>query len=152
MLRIAVRYQSRGGNTRKVAEAIARKSGVVAKPLDPTEKLSGIDLLFVGGGVYAGKPHKMVTDALSALTADQASGVAFFYTAVSPMLQTEGKLRAAAKDPAIAISDNVFHCAGKFVICKRKHPDATDLSKAEAFAKRTLEARRKALEEIKWRE
>ena len=152
MLRIAVRYQSRSGNTRKVAEAIARKSGVVAKPLDPTEKLEGVELLFVGGGVYGGKPHKTLTDALSALTANQASGVAFFYTAMSPMLQTEGKLREAVKDPAIAISDGVFHCAGKFIICKRNHPDAADLSKAEAFAKRTIEARRKAREEAKWRE
>ena len=150
-MRIAVRYQSRGGNTGKVAEAIARKSGVVAKPLDPTEALSGIDLLFVGGGVYAGKPHKTLADALSALTAEQASGVAFFYTAMSPMLQTEGKLRAAIKDPAIALSDGIFHCEGKFLICKRDHPDAADLSKAEAFAKRTIEARRKTLDEIKWR-
>ena len=116
------------------------------------EKLEGVELLFVGGGVYGGKPHKTLTDALSALTANQASGVAFFYTAMSPMLQTEGKLREAVKDPAIAISDGVFHCAGKFIICKRNHPDAADLSKAEAFAKRTIEARRKAREEAKWRE
>jgi hypothetical protein len=139
-----------------VAEAIARKSGVVAKPLDPTEKLEGVELLFVGGGVYAGKPHKTLTDALSALTADQTGGVAFFYTAMSDTPKAEDRLRAAMKeaikDSAIAISDGVFHCAGKFVICKRNHPDAADLSKAEAFAKRTIEARRKAREEAKWRE
>ena len=151
MLRIAVRYQSRGGNTRKVAEAIARKSGVVAKPLDPTEKLAGVDLLFVGGGVYAGNPHKTVTEALAALTADQASGVAFFCTAITPVPETEGKLKAKLKDEAIAVSGEVFQCSGKFLFFKRAKPDAADLSKAEAFAKRTIEARRKALEEIKWR-
>jgi len=152
-LRIAVRYQSRSGNTRKVAEAIAHKSGVVARPMDPTEKFSpAVDLLFVGGGVYAGRPHKSLTDALSKLAADEVSGVAFFYTSVSPMDQTEGRLRAAVKDPAIAIGDSVFQCPGKFLFSKRDRPDSADLSKAEAFAKRTIDARRKMLDEIKWRE
>jgi flavodoxin len=151
-LRIAVRYQSRGGNTRKVAEAIARKSGVVAKPLDPTEKFSpAVDLLFVGGGVYANKPQKSVTGALSELAADQVSGVAFFFTSVLPAGQVEGKLRAAVKDPAIALSAEVFQSPGKFLFFQKDHPDSADLAKAEVFAKRTIDARRKALEEIKWR-
>lgn len=151
-MRIAVRYQSRSGNTRRVAEAIARKSGVVAKPLDPTEKFSpAVDLLFVGGGVYAGKPHKSLTEALSALKADEVSGVAFFGTAMSDNGQSEKALRAALKDPAITVSENLFECPGKFLFFKRDHPDSADLSKAEAFAKRTVDARRKTLDEIKWR-
>ena len=150
MLRIAVRYQSRGGNTRKVAEAIARKSGVVAKPLDPSEKFSpAVDLLFVGGGFYAGKPHKMVTDALSALTAEQTGGVAFFFTSMDPDAKMAQKLRAAVKDPTIAVMDDAFRCDGKFLFFRRDRPDANDLAKAESFAKRTLEARRKALEALK---
>ena len=152
MLRIAVRYQSRGGNTRKVAEAIARKSGVVAKPLDPSETLSGVDLLFVGGGFYAGKPHKILTDALSALSGDQAGCLAFFFTSMDPDAKMVKQLRKAVKDPAIAMMDDAFRCDGKFLFFRRDRPDSGDLTKAEGFAKRTIEARRKALEEIKWRE
>jgi len=150
-LRIAVRYQSRGGNTKKVAEAIARKSGVVAKPLDPTETLSGVDLLFVGGGVYAGSLHKTVNEALASLTAEQTSGVAFFCTALAPVPETEGKLHKAVKDSSIAISEKMFQCPGKFLCFKRGKPEDSDLAQAEAFAKRTIEARRKTLDEIKWR-
>ena len=148
-MRIAVRYQSRGGSTRKVAEAIARKAGVAAKPLDPDEKLADIDLLFVGGGVYAGKPHKMLTDALSALSADQAGCLAFFSTSMDPEAKMEKKLRAAVKDPAIAVMGDAFNCLGKFLFFKRDRPDSNDLSKAESFAKRTIEARRKALEALR---
>jgi len=125
---------------------------VVAKPLDPTETLNGVDLLFVGGGVYAGSLHKTLNQALASLTPEQASGVAFFCTALTPVAQTEDKLRKAVKDSSIAISEKVFQCPGKFLCFKRGKPEDNDLSQAEAFAKRTIEARRKALDEIKWRE
>ena len=153
-MRIAVRYQSRSGNTKKVAEAIARKSGVVAKPLDPAEKFSpAADLLFVGGPIYAGNPHKNVTKALAALTAGEASGAAFFYTsAMPPPAAMDNRFKAAVKDPAIVISDAVFQCPGKFLFTKRDRPNGDDLEKAEAFAKRAIEVRRKTLEEKKWRE
>ncbi len=51
-MKIAVRYQSRGGNNKMVAEAVASAVGVEAKSI--TEKLSSeVDVLFLGGGVYA---------------------------------------------------------------------------------------------------
>ena len=149
-MRIAVRYQSWSGNTRKVAEAIARKSGVVAKPLDPAEKFPpGIDLLFVGGGVYADNPSKKVTGMLSELTAEQVSCLAFFYTAVRAKAKAPDKLRSAVKDSSISIVDDAFHCFGKFLLFKRDQPDSNDLAQAESFAKRTIEARRKALKALK---
>jgi flavodoxin len=51
-MKIAVRYQSRGGNTKAVAEAIAKASGVTAETID-TPISEPIDLLFIGGGIYA---------------------------------------------------------------------------------------------------
>jgi flavodoxin len=51
-MKIAVRYQSRGGNTKAVADAIAGASGVTAEPID-TPISEPIDLLFIGGGIYA---------------------------------------------------------------------------------------------------
>lgn len=53
-MKIAVRYQSRGGNTRSMAEIIAKRAGVNAEPVSVplTEK---VDLLFLGGAVYMWK-------------------------------------------------------------------------------------------------
>lgn len=48
----AVRYQSRGGNTRAVAEIIADELGIKAYPID-TPLTEPVDMLFLGGGVYA---------------------------------------------------------------------------------------------------
>ena len=50
---IAVRYLSKGGNTRKLAEAIAREVGTEARDVseDLTEKA---DMLFLANSVYGG--------------------------------------------------------------------------------------------------
>ena len=50
-MKIAVRYQSRGGNTRAVAEVIAECLGLKAEPIE-IQLAEKVDLLFLGGGVY----------------------------------------------------------------------------------------------------
>jgi Flavodoxins len=52
-MKIAIRYQSRGGNTKTVAEAIAKVVDVKAERIDvPLD--GSVDFLFVGGGFYGG--------------------------------------------------------------------------------------------------
>ena len=51
-MKVAVRYQSRGGNTKEIAEAIAKAADVKAEPIDISID-EPVDVLFVGGGVYA---------------------------------------------------------------------------------------------------
>jgi len=50
-MEIAVRYQSRGGNTLAVAEVIAKILEIKSEPIDsPLDEM--VDLLFLGGDVY----------------------------------------------------------------------------------------------------
>ncbi|MDR1271412.1 MAG: flavodoxin, partial [Clostridiales Family XIII bacterium] len=60
-MNIAVRYFSRGGNTKKVAEAIAKAAGVEARDCSAalTEPL---DLLFLGGSIYASSVDQALKD------------------------------------------------------------------------------------------
>lgn len=75
----AVRYQSRGGNTKAVAEIIAKIAGVkaesVAVPLE--EK---VDLLFVGGGVYMGTIDKELEAFLQTLDQERVGEIVCFST------------------------------------------------------------------------
>ena len=51
-MKIAVRYYSRGGNTKKIAEAISEAVGVEAKTV--SEPLTeDVDILFLGSAPYA---------------------------------------------------------------------------------------------------
>ena len=63
-MKCAVRYYSRSGNTRLLAEAIADELGVDADSADSSDAtISGhIDVLFIGGALYAyGLDKKLVS-------------------------------------------------------------------------------------------
>jgi flavodoxin len=51
-MKIAVRYFSRGGNTKKLADAIANAVGVTAETTD-VPLTEDVDILFLGSSVYA---------------------------------------------------------------------------------------------------
>jgi len=76
---VALRYQSRGGNTKMVAEAIAKAAEVkaesIAVPID-----APVDLLFVGGGVYAWAIDPALKNFLENLTPDDVTCIAAFST------------------------------------------------------------------------
>jgi Flavodoxins len=79
-MKIAVRYQSIGGNTKSVAEVIANKVGVKAEPI--TVPLNEpVDFLFIGGGVYAHGLDDSLKSFLENLDAATVKVVAAFSTA-----------------------------------------------------------------------
>ena len=79
-MKIAVRYQSLGGNTKSVAEVIANKAGVKAEPI--TVPLNEpVDFLFIGGGVYAHGIDDSLKNYLKNLDAATFKVVAAFSTA-----------------------------------------------------------------------
>lgn len=78
-MKIAVRYQSRGGNTRAAAEVIAKTLGVEAAPID-TPLPEPVDLLFVGGGVYRWDADPELKFYLKTLDAAKIGRIAAFST------------------------------------------------------------------------
>jgi len=79
----AVRYYSRSGNTRAVAEAIAAKAGLQAVSVDsPEAGLSdGVDVLFIGGALYAYGIDKHLKKYLKTLGSGDAKKAVVFSTA-----------------------------------------------------------------------
>ena len=78
-MKVAVRYQSRGGNTKNVAEAIAKMASVKAESIDvPLDEV--VDILFVGGGVYAHTIDPSLKDYLEKLNPEEVKSIAAFTT------------------------------------------------------------------------
>ena len=64
-MRIDVRYFSKGGATKRLADAIAEAVGAEAKTVDvPLEKYA--DIVFLGASVYGGKPDPAVVSFINA--------------------------------------------------------------------------------------
>jgi flavodoxin len=79
-VKIAIRYQSRGGNTKEVAEAIAKAAGITAESIE-SPIVESVDLLFIGGGVYKWDIDSSLKNYLENLDRGLVQSVAAFTTA-----------------------------------------------------------------------
>jgi len=133
---IEVRYHSRGGNTRRLAEAVAAALGVSA--LDVNQPLEGrADVVFLCASVYAGSPDKAALTFVKQNARDIGRLVVLSTSASGKSTHT--KLKAAAEDMGVSVSDNYFHCPGAFMFMHKNRPNKEDCARAAAFAKAQLE-------------
>ncbi len=79
---VAVRYYSRSGNTRKVAEYIAEVAGVEAVSVDAKDAVLSekADILFIGGALYAYGIDDNLKQYLKTLSSDKVGKAVVFST------------------------------------------------------------------------
>ena len=131
-MKAAVRYYTKGGNTRKVAEAMAEAIGVEAKSIDfPLEEK--VDVLFLGNSVYAANMDKEVKEFVTA-NKDKIGKMVNVSTAAL-IEGTYGRMSKLCKELGIEIDEREFHCKGEFKFMHKGRPDEQDLADAKAFAK-----------------
>lgn len=129
----AIRYYSRSGNTAKLAEAIGSATGVAAKTT--AEALSEpVDLLFLGGALYAGNIDGHLRSFAESLTKERVKQVVVFSTAAGPKSAME-KLKEILEPKGICVANKAFQCRGKFLLANKGRPNQQDLADAAAFAK-----------------
>jgi len=137
MTDVSVLVDSRGGNTRKVADAIAEELGIKATDVT-TSSPDDAKILFLGSGTYGGKPGELM---MKFIRSGNLSGrkIALFGTAAS--LTGVQKMTAAMTDilqQKGAIILGSYHCKGKFLLVNRGHPNKEDLDSAKKFAREML--------------
>lgn len=103
-MKAAVRFQSRGGNTKAVAEIIAKKVGVNAKKAEVVLD-EYVDILFVGGGVYMGKVDESLSHFLENLNVDKVGQIVCFSTTGS-MDATLKQIKQMAIKKGIIVNEN----------------------------------------------
>ena len=131
-MKIAVRYYTKTGNTKRLAEAVAEALGVEAFPI--TEPVSEpVDLLLLGNSYYAFSIDPEVRAFVRSLDKHTVGRIANFGTAAM-MNSTWKKVKAEADKAGIPIEEKEFHCKGEFKGIHKGKPDAEDLKAAAAFA------------------
>ncbi len=136
-----VLYHSKGGNTKKIADAIAEELEEVLKSeqIPPAYPPENVSLLFLGTGEYAGKPDPKMMEFIRTLTPNRAKNVAVFGTSGSGV--ADGKaitaVKAQLREKGINVIDESFCCKGKyFIFMNRKNPDANEIKSAKDYARR----------------
>ena len=132
-MKIAIRYYTKTGNTKKLAEAVAAAVGVEALPLSVplTEK---VDILFLGNSYYAFSIDPEVRDFVRGLDKDMVGKIVNFGSAAM-LNSTYKKVKAEADKTGIPMDEREFHCKGEFKGLHKGKPDASDLKAAAEFAR-----------------
>jgi len=150
---------ARGGNTEKVAVEIASELGCqcvkVSKDFDPsTLNLYDYDLVFVGTGIYGGRPNRNMLDYLEKIDLKKPLQFTIFITwagAFKSDKRVFGKIKTVLEAKEQRVLDSFYKCYGEghsgfdrgvssfFGADRMGHPDASDLSAARKWAREVIE-------------
>ncbi len=139
MATVNVVYLSKKGNTEKVAKAIAAVCGVEAIDVSEPHAIGETDLLFIGMGVYAGKPDQALLNYLDNLPVNTIKGAALFSTSASGKDRTE-LIVNLLEHKGITVYPKHLSLKGKFLFLNGDRPNNSDLRMAENFASEVLES------------
>ena len=132
-MKIAVRYYTKTGNTKKLAEAVAGALGAEALTIDtPVDEKA--DVLFLGNSYYAFSIDPEVRAFIRSLDREKVGRIVNFGSAAM-LNSTWKKVKAEADKVGIPVDDKEFHCKGEFKGVHKGKSDAQDLAAAAAFAK-----------------
>ena len=133
-MKYAVRFYTKTGNTKRLAQAVAEELGVEALPI--TEAITEpVDVLFLGNSYYAFSIDPEVRTFVASLTKDKVGKIVNFGTAAL-LKSTYKKVKAETDKVGIPMDENEFHCRGEFKGLHKGRPNEEDLQAAKEFARK----------------
>ena len=134
-MKIAIRYYTRSGNTKKLAKAIEEVVGAEAKTTD--YKLdSDVDILFLGSSVYAYGVDDNVKRFIDNIEVNVGKVVNFSTAAL--IKSTYKQVSKLLNDKKIPMAKEEFYCRGSFGPIHKGKPDDTDIKNVKEFAKKII--------------
>lgn len=132
----AIRYYSKFGHSKMMAEAVKDLVGVDPKTVD--EPLTEtVDTLLLGAGVMLGKVNGEVIKFINTLTPDKVKRVVCFGSCAiikSPVPQ----MRKALEARGIKVDSREFVCPGAMGPIKAGHPNKEDIAAFRIFVEETI--------------
>ena len=131
-MKFAVRYYTKTGNTKKLAEAIAAVLGVEALPISEPVR-EPVDILFLGNSYYAFTIDPEVRAFVQSLDKDKVGRIVNFGSAAM-LNSTYKRIKAVADKVGIPVDVREFHCKGEFKGIHKGRPNEEDLAAVKEFA------------------
>ena len=135
-MKVAVRYYTKTGNTRRLAEAVAEAVGAKALPIS-TPVTEPVDVLFLGNSYYAFSIDPEVRDFVRSLDKGKVGRIVNFGSATM-LNSTYKKVKAEADRVGIPMDEREFHCKGEFKGIHKGRPNEEDLQAAAEFARNII--------------
>ena len=134
--KIAVRYYTKTGNTKRLAEAIGKAVDAEALPIS-TPVTEPVDILFLGNSYYAFSIDPEVRSFVKSLDKNMVGKIVNFGSAAM-LNSTYKKVKAEADKIGIPMDEREFHCKGEFKGIHKGKPDENDLKAAAEFARKVI--------------
>ncbi|MDE7294851.1 MAG: flavodoxin [Oscillospiraceae bacterium] len=134
-MKIAVRYFTRGGNTKKLAEAISEAVGATAETT-AVPLTEDVDILFLGSSVYALGVDDEVEKFIDGISVKVGKVVNFSTAAIVKSTYKQVAKLLAKKN--IPLAQEEFACKGSFTVMHKGKPDSEDCKAAAEFAKKII--------------
>lgn len=130
-MNIAVRYYSRSGNTKALAEAIAQSAGVEAVSCGDADSLlnNPTDLLFIGGGLYAYGLDRNLKKWIEALDGKNVKKAVVFSTSRISKHALD-LLRNSLEEKGIDVSESTIYA--------KNHPNESEIENAKSITKKVV--------------
>lgn len=130
---IAIRYFSRTGHMKQMAEAAASVLGLEAKTIEqPLD--APVDVLLLGTAVYAAGVDGKVKDFIAQLDPAKVGKVICFSS--SAILESSyAQVKKLLEERGIAADSREFHCRSQLTLLHRGHPDSADIENLKTFVK-----------------
>lgn len=136
-MKYAVRYYTKTGNTKKLADAVAETLGVEPLPISkPVEEK--VDILFLGNSYYAFSIDPEVAEFIRSLDKNKVGKIVNFGSAAM-LNSTLKKVKKQAEKVGIPVDEREFHCKGEFKGLHKGRPNEKDVAAAAAFAQEFIE-------------
>ena len=135
-MKIAVRYYTKTGNTKRLAEAVAKAVGTEAQPVS-VPVTESVDILFLGNSYYAFSIDPEVRSFIRGLDKNKIGRIVNFGSAAM-LNSTYKKVKAEADKAGIPMDEREFHCKGEFKGVHKGKPDESDLKAVAEFAKKIV--------------
>ena len=120
-MKAAVRFYSRAGNIMGIAQALADGAGVEAVSVDQPEAVltEKVDVLFIGGALYAYGLDKHLKAYLDSLSAEQVGKAVVFSTSWVSKHALD-LIRKSLEEKQIEVDKRTFYCKSKEVNAQKE--------------------------------
>ena len=134
-MKIAIRYYTRSGNTKKLADAISKAIGVQAETTS-VPMTEDVDILFLGSSVYAAGVDDEVKEFINGISVKVGKVVNFSTAAL--LKSTYKQVAKLLAEKHISFAEEEFHCRGSFAVMHKGRPNTDDCNAAADFARKIV--------------
>jgi len=134
-MKYAIRYYTKSGNTKKLADAIAEVLNIEAKPISD-ELEEDVEVLFLGSSIYGSAIDPSVKNFFNNLNVE--IGLLVNFSTAGIMQSSYNQIKDICNNNDITISDDEFHCPGSFAGMNMDRPNEDDIENIKNFTRKFL--------------